>query len=57
MAVLLCKHAEKRVLKGREKAFLVDIEDASACQVSNTLGVLVLQWRKADHVKQLEDIQ
>jgi hypothetical protein len=31
-----------RVLKGREEAFLIDVEDASACQVSNALGVLAL---------------
>jgi hypothetical protein len=42
MVVLLCKHVEKHILKSREEAFLVDVEDTSAYQVSNILEVLVL---------------
>ena len=33
------------------------MEDASACQVSDALGVLALQRRKADHIKRLEDVR
>ena len=57
MTVLFCKHVKERVLKGGKEAFLVNIEDASACQVSNALGVLALQRREADHVKRLEDVR
>jgi hypothetical protein len=40
--VLLCKNVEKRVFEGRKDAFLVAVEDALACQVSDALGVLAL---------------
>jgi hypothetical protein len=33
------------------------MEDASACQVSDALGVFALQWQKADHVKRLKDVR
>ena len=33
------------------------MEDASACQVSDALGVLALQWQEADHIKWLKDMQ
>jgi hypothetical protein len=48
---------KKRVSEGGEKAFLVNVEDALACQVSDTLRVLALQRQKADHIKRLEDVR
>ena len=33
------------------------MEDALARQVSNALGILALQRRKADHIKWLEDVR
>ena len=33
------------------------MEDASARQVPDALGVLALQRRKADHIKRLEDVR
>ena len=57
MTVLFRKHVEKRVFEGREKAFLVDMVDASARQVPDALGVLALQRREADHIKRLEDMR
>jgi hypothetical protein len=47
----------QRVFEGWKEAFLVDVEDALACQVSNALGVLALQRREADHIKGLEYVQ
>jgi hypothetical protein len=46
---------KKRVFKGGEEAFLVDVQDALACQVSDILRVL--QRLEADHIKRLEDVQ
>jgi hypothetical protein len=33
------------------------MEDASACQVSNALGVLALQQQETDYVKRLKDVR
>jgi hypothetical protein len=44
-------------LKAGRPSFLVDMENASACQVSNALGVLPFQRREADHVKRLKNMR
>lgn len=56
LEVLLCKHCWPDLCIDLEEVYLIDMVDALAGQLLDLITVRTLKWRKAAHIKWLEEV-